>query len=170
MKITIEFETNDLGQLTTVLTAIHGTAALQIRGVGDPVSVKVDDPISTSTSPAPRTASNPTGQQYYSDASFAKNLPVWEKLIRSGKKTPADVIATVSSTASLSDEQKNIILAIKKAGPVPFQHVANQIIAANGPAELKAAAALIASVANEMERAELDDLVRERTDEMAGPI
>lgn len=37
---------------------------------------------------------------------FIKNLPAWTKLIVTGKKTAAEIIATVCSRAALSDDQK----------------------------------------------------------------
>lgn len=48
----------------------------------------------------------------YPDESFKKNLPTWVGLVLSGKKTPADIIKTVSGKAVLSDEQKKKIMGI----------------------------------------------------------
>jgi phage recombination protein Bet len=47
----------------------------------------------------------------YSDADFEKNLPAWRKLIESGKKTAGEVIFTVSSKATLTEEQVALINA-----------------------------------------------------------
>jgi phage recombination protein Bet len=47
--------------------------------------------------------------QAYSDESFVENYPKWRALIDSGKKSPDDIIAMVSSKAILSDEQKSLI-------------------------------------------------------------
>ena len=47
----------------------------------------------------------------YSDERFSKNLPTWRELIRSGSKTSAEIIAMVSSKATLTPKQ---IAAIKK--------------------------------------------------------
>lgn len=63
------------------------------------------------------TSSKPQGEESkprptYSAEDFTKNLPKWEALIRSGKKTAADVIATVESKATLPAEQKAAILEI----------------------------------------------------------
>ncbi|MET0356181.1 MAG: recombinase RecT [Cellvibrio sp.] len=52
----------------------------------------------------------------YSQDAFKKNLPAWEKLIASGKKTADAVIATISSKSKLSDEQIDAIKSI--AGPI----------------------------------------------------
>ena len=45
----------------------------------------------------------------YADADFAKNLPAWTKAMHSGKKTAQDVIATISTKYTLSDEQRRRI-------------------------------------------------------------
>lgn len=47
----------------------------------------------------------------YSDESFAKNLPTWRGLIESGRKSADQIIAMVSSKATLSEEQTAMILA-----------------------------------------------------------
>lgn len=47
----------------------------------------------------------------YSDESFEKNLPTWQSLIESGKKTAEQIIATVSSKAILSEDQAAMIRA-----------------------------------------------------------
>ncbi len=48
----------------------------------------------------------------YPEVDFDKNLPAWKKAIESGKKSPDDIIATVSTKGVLSDEQKSKIKAI----------------------------------------------------------
>ena len=50
----------------------------------------------------------------YPPDQFAKNLPVWMKLIADGTKPAVDVIATVSSKYTLSPEQRKAILAAAK--------------------------------------------------------
>jgi phage recombination protein Bet len=47
----------------------------------------------------------------YSDEDFAKNLPAWRKLIESGRKTAGDIIFTVSSKATMTEEQIAMINA-----------------------------------------------------------
>lgn len=47
----------------------------------------------------------------YSDEDFAKNLPAWRKLIESGRKTAGDIILTVSSKATMTEEQIAMINA-----------------------------------------------------------
>lgn len=47
----------------------------------------------------------------YSDEAFATNLPAWQALIESGKKTAQQIIAMVSTKATLSPEQVAMIEA-----------------------------------------------------------
>lgn len=47
----------------------------------------------------------------YTDEDFSKNLPAWQKLIESGKKTADQIISMVSSKAILSEEQIAMIRA-----------------------------------------------------------
>lgn len=47
----------------------------------------------------------PAALPEYSDQDFAANLPNWQALIESGRRTADQVIATISSRFSLSDEQ-----------------------------------------------------------------
>lgn len=70
------------------------------------------------SSPAPMKSIDPeTGEikakalPVYSDEDFAKNLPAWRKLIESGKKTAGDIIFTVSSKATLTEEQRAMVEA-----------------------------------------------------------
>lgn len=53
-----------------------------------------------------------------SPANFERNLPAWTKAVADGKKTAQDVLTTLQSKASFTDEQKAVILALKKAVPV----------------------------------------------------
>ncbi len=58
----------------------------------------------------------------YADEAFAKNLPLWAKLVADGKKAPGDLLATLATKATFSEEQKARILSLKKApeaGPAP---------------------------------------------------
>ena len=62
---------------------------------------------------APAAQQEPVQLPTYTDEDFAKNLPAWRSLIESGKKTAAQIIATVSTKAVLTEEQKALILATK---------------------------------------------------------
>lgn len=53
----------------------------------------------------------------YADEAFAKNLPLWAKLVADGKKAPGDLLATLATKATFSEEQKARILSLKKAQP-----------------------------------------------------
>ena len=55
----------------------------------------------------------------YSHAAFEKNLPAWRDLIQSGRKTADGVIATLTSKATLSDDQRAAILACEHADDAP---------------------------------------------------
>jgi hypothetical protein len=72
-------------------------------------------PITSSTSAPPPPAA--PAMPAYSDADMAKNLPAWTKLVESGKKTPGDLLAMLSTKATFSDAQREKILALKKAAP-----------------------------------------------------
>ena len=47
----------------------------------------------------------------YSDEDFSKNLPTWRKLIESGRKSAGDIIFTVSSKATMTEEQIEMVNA-----------------------------------------------------------
>ena len=66
---------------------------------------------------APPPPAAPALPDYAADA-FAKNLPLWTKLVADGKKTAPDLLATLSTKATFSEEQKARILSLKKA-PAP---------------------------------------------------
>ena len=53
----------------------------------------------------------------YTVDKFKENLPTWTKLIKSGKKTVEQIIATVSSKGVLSEKQKQTLEAIEVDPP-----------------------------------------------------
>lgn len=53
--------------------------------------------------------------QHYPQDSFDENFPKWEKVVLAGKKSAADIIATVESKAPLTQVQKDKINNIGKA-------------------------------------------------------
>lgn len=53
----------------------------------------------------------------WSEEDFGKSLKAWTKLINTGKKTPEQIIATATTKLALTEDQKKIILAIKKPEP-----------------------------------------------------
>lgn len=48
----------------------------------------------------------------YPDADFKKNLPSWRKVVESGKKTAADLLAMLSTKATFSADQQRQILEL----------------------------------------------------------
>jgi phage recombination protein Bet len=87
-------------------------------GFGGIYDVDEAERILESSGPAPMKSINPeTGEitpkalPTYSDEDFAKNLPTWRKLIESGRKTAGDVIFTVSSKATMTEDQIAMINA-----------------------------------------------------------
>lgn len=60
---------------------------------------------------APTQPARPALEPYPADK-FAQNLPTWQSMVESGRKTPADIIAMVGSKYTLSDEQKRAIRAL----------------------------------------------------------
>ena len=65
---------------------------------------------------APAAPAKP-GLPDYSDADFDKNLPAWAKVVESGKKSAADLLAMLSTKAVFSDEQKARVLSLKVTPP-----------------------------------------------------
>lgn len=62
--------------------------------------------------PRPETApaASRTEPPIYAEEDFDKNFPKWAAMIESGKKTPQQIIDTVSSKAVLTEGQRNAIL------------------------------------------------------------
>lgn len=79
---------------------------------GDPVA----NPAGVSAPPPPPAR---TELPAYEQAAFERNLPAWEKLVADGKKTPGDLLSTLSTKATFSEEQKARILSLRKAAPPP---------------------------------------------------
>lgn len=103
----------------------------------------------------------------YDQAKFDKNFPTWEKLILDGKRTPDEIIATVSSKNMLSDAQKKKIMDLKPAlsGGAPtvtFAIVEEKLRKAKALDLLDAEADLIGEVADPQQRTELSALYETR--------
>ena len=72
----------------------------------------------------------------YADDAFEKNLPAWRKAVESGKKTPGDLLAMLSTKATFSEQQKAQILSLKAAPqPAPEQAQVDDFVAAMDAAE-----------------------------------
>lgn len=102
----------------------------------------------------------------YSEEDFARNLPGWSKLIAEGKKTPEQIIATASSKAPLTDDQKARINAAavqsQQAPTVTFAQVEKTLRTAANMDVLDSAADMIGEIADEQQRKELGDIYRQR--------
>jgi len=95
----------------------------------------------------------------YSDEQFQKNLPVWTKLILSGKKTALELMVMIATKGLLSAQQKTTLMAIKAApSVVTFDQVVKKIEAADDIDLLDAAADLIGEVTDQKQRADLTAL------------
>lgn len=71
-------------------------------------------------------SSRPTLEAYPQDK-FDENFPSWKRLIESGRKTAEDIIAMVSTKATLSEDQQQTIHAIRQ--PIEGEVVAQEEVA-----------------------------------------
>lgn len=81
--------------------------ALRGLALAEEVSDTPASPRDITPAPEPE----PQALPYYPQERFEENLPKWQALIESGKKSPDDILAMVGSKAQLSDEQ---VLAIRE--------------------------------------------------------
>lgn len=103
----------------------------------------------------------------YPDDQFEKNLPAWRKVIETGRKTAAQIIAMAQTKHPLSDEQKAQIKAAP-AVSVTYAQVASALNAAQDVDALNVAGDLIGEVADPAQRAELAALFDTRSNELQG--
>ena len=111
----------------------------------------------------------PAGLPPYAADAFDRNLPAWKKLIDSGKKTAADVIATVETKATLSPEQRAAIEAlqpiVQDATPRrTYAEVADALRKAKTQEEIDAAMTILP--ADPGQQAELQELAAQCADEL----
>lgn len=104
----------------------------------------------------------PAAPAYYPADQFAANLPKWQKVIETGRKTGEQIIAMAESKHPLSDQQKAEINAItpiddaKTAGPaVTYAIVSDKLYKATDMDALDAHATLIGEVADAEQRVAL---------------
>jgi hypothetical protein len=154
-----------------------------LRGL--PVAEEVmDTPTERHMGPAEVVPPQPVAT--YDAEAFKKNLPTWQRLIESRKKTADEVIATVETKAPLSDEQKKQLRALQPidinphtGGPtlasataqdvlakVTYAEVADKLHAATNHDELAQAGSLISHVSDDAQRAELNALYATRGEEL----
>lgn len=105
--------------------------------------------------------------EFYPADQFETNLPKWASLIVDGKKTAAQIIATVQAKIPLTDEQKATIESIKKAEApaLTFAQVADMINRATDAETLDLAADMIGEVEDPAQRGELTEMVQTRKGE-----
>ena len=104
----------------------------------------------------------PSEQEFYPADQFTTNLPKWQKVIETGRKTADEIIAMAESKHPLTDEQEAAIRAIKpvedaktSAPVVTFAAVADKLHKAADMDQLDTAADLIGAVADPEQRREL---------------
>ena len=105
--------------------------------------------------------------QYYDTDAFKKNLPAWRDLILAGKKTADQVIATVSSKATLTADQIEAIRSAADQEPSMFDQVKAKLEKAEDPDVLDVAADLIGEVEDPAQRQTLGEIYNQRREAMA---
>ena len=68
-----------------------------------------------------------TDLEKYPSSKFAENLPAWRNMILGGEKSADQIIKTVSSKYSLSEDQKAQIRGENPPIDVPFEQVNNEV-------------------------------------------
>lgn len=142
-----------------------------IMGVYTPDELETIQPEKEINPKGSKANSNQTIEQtpeFYPADQFETNLPKWAALIVSGKKTAAQIIATVQSKNPLTDEQKAAIESIKKEEEpgITFAQVADMINRANDADTLDLAADMIGEVADQGQRSELSAMYTQKKGEM----
>jgi hypothetical protein len=98
----------------------------------------------------------------YPAADFDKNLPEWQrKMIDTGKKTPGELLAMLSTKATFSEPQKARILSMKPAAPAAQKPDAlpSFIAAINNATSGETAALVLDQARDELGDADYDALV-----------
>ena len=120
----------------------------------------------------------PAAPATYPQADFDKNLPQWAKVIAAGRKAMADVIATVEAKAPLTNEQKAALSAeVQRLMPVDVTPKGEAAVAPSLEERLRnapdldalyAAANELEAIADQDERARLDEIFNTRVAELGG--
>jgi len=120
----------------------------------------------------------PASPATYPAADFDKNLPAWAKAVGTNKKTRDELLAMVQTKGPLTEDQlQRLDAAIEKAKPIDasttgeivmtYAQVADKLNSASDPDKLAVAGSLIATVADEAQRQELEKLYATREKELA---
>lgn len=111
----------------------------------------------------------PAAPAFYPADQFTANLPKWQKVIETARKTSEEIITMAESKHLLTDDQKTAIRAIKPvedakpAAPVvTYAAVADKLHKAADMDALDAAADLIGAVADPAQRTELAGIYETR--------
>ena len=120
----------------------------------------------------------PAAPATYPQADFDKNLPQWAKVIAAGRKAMADVISTVEAKAPLTNEQKAALSAeVQRLMPVDVTPKGEAAVAPSLEERLRnapdldalyAAANELEAIADQDERARLDEIFNTRVAELGG--
>ena len=94
----------------------------------------------------------------YDQSLFEKNFPGWEKVIKEGKKTPAGMVALVSTKGTLTDAQRMAIMSVKPADTMTYAAVSDALQKAGDLETLDIKADLIRMVSSEQHRTELNTI------------
>lgn len=105
--------------------------------------------------------------QYYDADAFQKNLPAWRDLILAGKKTADQVIATVSSKATLTEDQIEAIRSSADQEPSMFYQVKAKLEKAEDQDVLDVAADLIGELEDPAQRQTLGEIYNQRREALA---
>lgn len=145
---------------------MEGKAAMDDVNDGRTIDVKVSE---VKAEPQP-----------YPQADFEKNLPAWQQVIASGRKTPEQIIAMAQTKHPLTDEQKAAVKALvrkpdttaaedaKPGKPViTFAQVAESMNKAADMQALDDAATLMGEVADPAQRTELNGIYERRRAELS---
>ena len=97
------------------------------------------------------------GPKQYPDADYTKNFPAWKKLIESGKKTPSEIVAMVTTKGSLSADQTTKLMNLKRVRTMADVEAAMRA-APNADALALIAVQQVAEVADPKERAALMEI------------
>ena len=93
-------------ELANAITVSHAAEAGQGAVIeGDFVTVSSNESVDQETGEITQTAPAAPSLPNYTDEQFAKSLPGWQGLIETGKKTADQIIAMVSSKATLNEDQ-----------------------------------------------------------------
>jgi hypothetical protein len=129
-------------------------------------------------------AAPPAPPKHYDQAKFDSNLPEWTKVIQSGRKTAEDFIQFAATRGEpYTDAQQQALRAVKKTGgatdveakqtppapaaePMTYAHVADRITKAQSLDHLNGMDELIGAVPDGQQRAELAELLAQRTAEL----